>query len=119
LFGNGTNLTYAPKPGMFGGDSFTYKFWDGQRFGNAARVSIQVSAAGENRPPEFVSIVRENGLVELVLKVSPGKGMSLQSSGDLLNWAPLGERVVPLGETHTFQDTNATGAVRFYRAVRE
>jgi hypothetical protein len=34
IYGAGTNLFYLPRAGALGADQFTYKAWDGQKFGN-------------------------------------------------------------------------------------
>lgn len=118
LYGAGTNLTYAPRPGARGIDSFTYKLWDGQKFGNVARVTIVISLPGDDRPPVFTSIQAGGNVVELELSVAPGKPFTVHGSTNMTEWFAIEGPVIPLNERYLLQDTNASGPFRIYRAFR-
>jgi len=118
LHGAGTKLTYAPKSGRMGVDGFTYRAWDGARFGNIARVTVLVSAPQDERPPSFTSVRRNGVVVELRLDAPSGKGFVIEASANLENWLPISGLIAPNGETFLFSDTNAAPELKFYRAVR-
>lgn len=48
LSGDPPNVTYTPKPGFTGSDSFTFKVYDGKVYSNPAEVKITINP---NRPP--------------------------------------------------------------------
>jgi hypothetical protein len=119
IYGHGTNITYAPKGGVLGSDSFTYKLWDGQRFGNVGHVTVNISVAGELRPPTFTSIESADGLVALSLEVNQNRPLRIEASTNLVDWFILVPTTTPTKATFEFEDTNGPGAMRYYRAVRE
>lgn len=119
LYGSGTNLTYAPKSGTVSFDSFTYKLWDGQRFGNVARVSLNLFEPGEERPPAFTSIRTVNGIVQLSLSVTEGVPFRVETSANLKDWSILLPSTIVNAPTFHFQDTNPPVKMRYYRAVSE
>ena len=47
---NGTDVTYTPNASWTGVDTFTYEAWDGNGGYDTARVTVTVSAAGNNPP---------------------------------------------------------------------
>lgn len=117
LYGSGTNFVYVPRPGAFGLDIFTYKLWDGQKFGNTARVTMMISPPAENRPPAFRSISTADGLVTLSLEVAIGKAFSIEASTNLVDWIHIVGPVTSVDGTFQLSDTNAPGEWKFYRAV--
>jgi hypothetical protein len=119
VYGHGTNITYVPKGSVIGSDSFTYKLWDGQRFGNVGRVTVHISAPGEQKPPGFTGIETVDGIVELSLSVSPNRPLRIEASTNMIDWFIVGPSTIPTKTTFEFQDTSAPAAMRYYRAVRE
>ncbi len=118
LFGNGTNFTYLPNIGSIGSDTFTYKAWDGQKFGKPARVTLLVSLPREQLPPSFRSITQRGDAIELMLEVPNTNAFYIEISTNLVDWtAGAGPLVSPL-ETYSYRDTKSTDGVRFYRARR-
>jgi hypothetical protein len=117
LYGTGTNLTYVPRPGAFGLDVFTYKLWDGQKFGATTRVTMMISPPAENRPPVFTSMALENGLMKLSLDVAIGKSFSVEASTNLVDWTLLAGPVTSANGTYQLSDTNTPGERKFYRAL--
>ena len=118
VYGSGTNFIYVPKPGALGADVFTYKLWDGQKFGNVGRVTMMISPAPQDRPPAFTSISEAGGVVTLVLDVPAGKSFSVEASTNLVNWNVLSGPMVSPSTKFQLSDTNRAGEARFYRAVR-
>ena len=116
IFGTGTNLTYVAKAGSLGVDTFTYKLWDGQKFGNAARVTMVVSTA-ESRPTVFKTILMKEGLVTLTLDVARGKAITVQGSTNFVDWTDIAGPLTSASGTLQLSDTNAPGERKFYRAV--
>ena len=119
LYGTGTNWTYVPRTFVTGTDWFTYKMWDGQRFGEVVRVLIAISDPVEDRPPTFTNIqLSEENMVKLELTVPPGKPFSVYATTNLQDWFKIEGPIVPLDGTYLLMDTNLTGPSRFYRAIR-
>jgi hypothetical protein len=118
LYGRGTNLIYSPFAGTVGADSFTYKLWDGERFGNPAQVLVQITPPKEDQAPSFISVQESEGAVSLVLSIPNTKPFYIQSSTNLLDWMQVSDALRSTTDTYTFRDTNAPAAFRFYRAVR-
>jgi subtilisin family serine protease len=118
LYGSGTNFTYVPRPGTLGPDSFTYKGWDGQKFSRVARVGLNVSLPAEDLPPTFSGITATSDGILISINSPNTHPFFLEVSTNLVNWAPLGGPFVPQ-DTFTFQETNTTANVRFYRARRQ
>jgi hypothetical protein len=119
IFGSGTNFNYTPKAGALGTDSFTYKAWDGQKFGNIARVTLVVSPPRSQLPPSFRSIRNLGEVVELVLETPNTTPFFIDTSTNLVDWSVTAGPFVAAAEHLTYQDTNATLATRFYRARRQ
>jgi large repetitive protein len=119
IYGQGTSITYAPRGSVLGSDSFTYKLWDGQRFGNVGRVTVNISVGGELKPPMFTSIENVDGVMELQLSVSQDRPLRLEASTNLVEWFILAPSTTPTKATFEFQDTNAPATMLYYRAVRE
>jgi large repetitive protein len=119
LYGSGTNFTYQPRPGAFGADSFTYKSWDGQKFGNTARVTVLVSLPQSELPPTFTSIRRNGDLVELVLATPNSRPFVIESSSNLVEWSEISTPIFSGAETFTYQHTNSVAPRLYYRARRQ
>jgi subtilisin family serine protease len=117
IYGTGTNLTYVSRPGSSGWDVFTYKLWDGQKFGNPGRVTMLISAPGETRPTAFKSIVRKNGLTALTIELARGKAVTVETSTNLVDWTLLAGPLTSIDGTVQLSDTNAPGERKFYRAI--
>ncbi|HEX7862369.1 MAG TPA: Ig-like domain-containing protein [Verrucomicrobiae bacterium] len=119
VYGAYTNFTYVPKPGILGTDTFTYKLWDGQRFGNVGNVTISIGLPPPDAPPAFTSIEAFDGAVQFRLRVTAGKAFRVESSANLRDWDVVLPSTIPAGDTFDFGDFNPDGVVRIYRAVRE
>ncbi|MGZ8938486.1 MAG: Ig-like domain-containing protein, partial [Limisphaerales bacterium] len=119
LYGSGTNITYAPRTSAVSFDSFTYKLWDGQRFGNVARVSVNLSEPGEENPPVFTSIQTVDGILRLNLTVTEREPFRIEASTDLTEWFILLPTTTANASTFQFHDTNTSSKMRYYRAVAE
>lgn len=119
IYGVGTNFTYVPQASFTGTDNFTYKLWDGQRFGNAGRVSVSIEGGAEQKPFQFSAIRRAEEAIELVIRPGAASGYTLQSSTNLADWLPLSGPWHPNAEAQTHVDTNAIGPRRYYRAIAE
>jgi hypothetical protein len=117
IYGTGTNLTYVSKAGASGWDVFTYKLWDGQKFGNPGRVTMIVSPPGEPQPTVFKSIGMSGGLIQLTLEVTRGKAVTVEASTNLVNWTVLAASVTSVDGTVRLSDTNTPGERKFYRAI--
>jgi hypothetical protein len=119
IFGGGTNVTYMPKGSILGLDTFTYKLWDGQKFGNIGTVSIFIATPGEDRIPAFTSIKTMGGLVQLNLGIPQGRPFRIEASTNLADWFVLLPTTIATGTNFQFQDTMLTMPRRYYRAIRE
>jgi hypothetical protein len=119
VYGRGTNLTYVPGPGASGFDSFTYKLWDGQKFGNVARVNIQIAPRLEDQAPSFTSIKKGETGVELTISVPNLKPFFIQSSTNLLDWTNRSERISTRLPAFRWEDNGPTAKSRYYRIQRE
>lgn len=118
LYGAGTHFVYRPRPTAAGTDFFTYKLWDGRKFGNAARVTLSVEAPEQQRPPVFRSIQRGTNFVELVLTAPATGSVTVEFSGDLKTWEALPPAARPTESPFTVVDSNAPPGGRYYRARR-
>jgi subtilisin family serine protease len=118
LYGSGTNLTYVTKAGAGGWDSFTYKLWDGQKFGNMARVTMMISLPVEERPAIFKGVAMTNGIIRLEMEVVPARQFSVEASTNLWDWMPLSGSVTSIDGTYRLNDTNVSGERKFYRAIQ-
>ncbi|HTG45356.1 MAG TPA: Ig-like domain-containing protein, partial [Verrucomicrobiae bacterium] len=118
LYGSGTNFVYVPKSNRVGPDSFTYKGWDGQKFGNVARVTINVSLPPEEMPPSFTSIRQTGEVVELTIQASRSQPIVVESSTNLRLWLPAPGVIVAENEKVFYRETNKIEQVQFYRARR-
>jgi hypothetical protein len=119
IYGSGTNLFYLPRTGALGADQFTYKAWDGQKFGNPATVSLYISLAPNSEPPGIDEIHIVGDKVQIQLTTPSLAPFHLESSTDLLNWLPLSGTITPQTFTIVVTDTNAPSSVKFYRARQE
>jgi len=119
LAGRGILYTYIPTAGFVGGDSFTYKAWDGHAYSNTGEVVIDVPQVPSTGGPAIQSLEPlNNGQVRLLVKAPPGSSLELQASSDLLNWVPL-ETQTATGDTVSFNDAQAADfQQRFYRVLR-
>ncbi len=120
IAGLGTNYVYTPNAGSKGGDSFTYKAWDGHIYSEVKTVSISLEVAPPPAPPRFEAIdLPALGTVELRLDTEPRASLACQRSTNLTDWTTF-TTVTPPGRAVTVKDTNAppVGPV-FYRAVRD
>ncbi|MBI3418262.1 MAG: tandem-95 repeat protein, partial [Verrucomicrobia bacterium] len=117
--GVGANLIYTPRTDFTGTDSFTYKAWDGQAYGNKVTETINVQSAIETTPPEWESVeALPGGQLKLLLQAQPGRTISIQASTNLLDWSALTTATVE-GKPFSFVDTNAVEfRRRFYRAIQ-
>lgn len=119
IYGQGTNFTYVPKPGALGSDAFTYKGWDGQKFGNIAHVTVLISLPQNELPPTFNSIVLNDHLLEIVLGTPNTQPFFIEASTNLVDWSTASGPIVSTGSQFNYRETNSAPAARFYRARRQ
>jgi hypothetical protein len=119
IHGSGTNFVYRPNPSYLGPDRFTYKLWDGQKFGRQAVVSINVREPVPELPLSIVSLRPIESGVELTVRPGLARIFTLQTSTNLLEWSRLAGPFGSGSETETYRDTNSHAPRRFYRAVGE
>ena len=118
VYGSARNFSYVPKPLFSGTDRFTYKLWDGQKFGKPGLVTITVSGPEPEPALRFQSLRHREDLVELV--VQPGAAsFSIHASTNLVSWFYLAGPFATNGQTRSIFDTNNLSRWRFYRAVAE
>ena len=117
--GLGTNFTYVPKTDFVGADSFSYKAWDGQAYGNQVTVTINIQSVVEQSPPKWESVeALPGGRLRLLLQAQPGRTISIQASTNLIDWSALATATAE-EKPFSFVDTNApTLPQRFYRAIQ-
>jgi subtilisin family serine protease len=114
-----TNFTYRPQPFFSGTDQFTYKLWDGRKFGTEGRVTINVTSPQPPQPLSFQSLRwREDG-IELIVRPGAHESFSIHGSSDLSEWLHLAGPFPANAEAQTVLDTNAPSRQRFYRAIAE
>jgi len=117
LYGIGTNLFYAPKQGTLGEDQFTYKGWDGQKFGNVGTVTVFIDEPPKPGPPQVDALDIVEGIIKIHVVLSTEIPFQVQASTNLTNWYSVSDRLVPQGSAYVLTDTNAPTGVRFYRAI--
>ena len=107
LIGTAPNLTYRPKAGFEGMDTFQFRVVAGEHKSEPETIVITVLGLGKGDQP-ILSLKREN---DGSLKISwVGEGV-LQSSTDLKNW----EMIENAAKPHA---VDAADARRFYRMVQ-
>ncbi|HCV98701.1 MAG TPA: hypothetical protein DGJ56_05340 [Verrucomicrobiales bacterium] len=107
LIGTAPNLTYRPKAGFEGMDTFQFRVVAGEYKSEPETIVITVLGLGKGDQP-ILSLKREN---DGSLKISwVGEGV-LQSSTDLKNW----EMIENAAKPHA---VDAADARRFYRMVQ-
>ena len=107
LIGTAPNLTYRPKAGFEGMDTFQFRVVAGEYNSEPETIVITVLGLGKGDQP-ILSLKRGN---DGSLKVSwVGEGV-LQSSTDLKNWEMIENATKP-------HAVNAADARRFYRMVQ-
>ena len=119
LFGTGTRMTYQPRAGFEGQDSFTYKAWDGIAYSGVASVTVRVLRGGTGVRGRITKVqVRERG-VELWLEGEVGKTLRLEVSGDLDTWETVARVPMATEVVRWSDEGSGRGPVRFYRVVDE
>ena len=107
LIGTAPNLTYRPKAGFEGMDTFQFRVVAGEHKSEPETIVITVLGLGKGDQP-ILSLKRGN---DGSLKISwVGEGV-LQSSTDLKNWEMIENATKP-------HAVNAADARRFYRMVQ-
>ena len=107
LIGTAPNLTYRPKAGFEGMDTFQFRVVAGEYKSEPETIVITVLGLGKGDQP-ILSIARSNDGGLTISWV--GEGV-LQSSTDLKNWEPIENAAKP----HTVHPADAR---RFYRMVQ-
>ena len=108
-----------PTGSILGVDTFSYKLWDGQRFGNVGQVTVIVTTGTEEKPPSFTSIRTFGRIVQLSLGVPEGKPFRIEASTNLANWFVLVPSTTISGTNYNYQDLTSANVQRYYRAIRE
>ena len=107
LIGTAPNLTYRPKAGFEGMDTFQFRVVAGEYKSEPETIVITVLGLGKGDQP-ILSLARSNDGVLTISWV--GEGV-LQSSTDLKNWESIENAAKP----HTVDPADAR---RFYRMVQ-
>ena len=107
LIGTAPNLTYRPKAGFEGMDTFQFRVVAGEYKSEPETIVITVLGLGKGDQP-ILSLARSNDGGLTISWV--GEGV-LQSSTDLKNWEPIENAAKP----HTVHPADAR---RFYRMVQ-
>ena len=107
LIGTAPNLTYRPKAGFEGMDTFQFRVVAGEHKSEPETIVITVLGLGKGDQP-ILSLARSNDGVLTISWV--GEGV-LQSSTDLKNWESIENAAKP----HTVDPADAR---RFYRMVQ-
>jgi hypothetical protein len=109
-------VTYTPRAGFLGSDSFSYTISDGNGGTASASVLVQVDPspfAAHMLPPTIV-----NGGFQLNFSGYPGATYTLQRAESLAGpWTDLGSVTVDGGGNGTLLDSNPPQGNAFYRAV--
>ena len=118
LSGLENELIYTPDRGYTGSDSFTWRVWDGFKYSNTGKVSIQVTRFD----PDFRLEIESIGMIadqqlRIITNAEIGRRYTLQTSDDLRNWVDL-ETIRAEEDTITFIDGfDPLLSLRYYRAV--
>jgi len=116
----GTNFVYTPFAGYLGGDTFTYRVWDGHRYSPVGKVTISVESPVPPPRPSIAGVkVLSNGQVNLLVRCGVGAVCRVEASDNLVNWKAVTTLTMTTTETQ-WQDAQ-TGEFRrrFYRVILE
>ncbi len=120
LAGRGARFTYSPKRDFVGTDTFTYKSWDGNAYGNAGKVTVIVSEPSAEPPPGILGIqVLADGSVRLGFRAQSGKAYRIDASDDLMGWTAVASGQGGVGELSFTDPEAAKFKKRFYRLIQE
>ncbi|HYE30831.1 MAG TPA: Ig-like domain-containing protein [Methylomirabilota bacterium] len=114
----GSQFTYRANSGFTGSDSFTYRPWDGKRYGNTATVRIGLASeqpplALRFLPPEIIS----DSQMLLRFTAPMQKPVHIQSSTNLIDWTLVGSKLSTGTNSLAVPRTSAIGA--FFRLHAE
>lgn len=118
LSGLENELIYTPNRGYTGSDSFTWRVWDGLKYSNTGKVSIQVTRFD----PDFRLQIESIGMIadqqlRIITSAEIGRRYTLQVSADLKSWVDL-ETIRAEETTIIFMDAfDPLLQNRYYRAV--
>jgi large repetitive protein len=117
LTGLGTTFTYLPRPGFVGGDTFTYKTWDGTIYSLQGKITLSVVVPSPDFRLKLESVdILGSGNVRIVFKAQIGRTYELQASANLIDWTSVGTATAT-SDTVTFNEPAAQKfEFRFYRA---
>lgn len=111
----GDMLTYTPRPGYVGSDSFTYTISDGRGGIATALVTVTVSAGG----PLAQRIEVVGSTVVIHFAAVPGWSYTVQRASDISGpWANIHSITAPATGVFLFIDSNPPPSVAFYRLSR-
>jgi subtilisin family serine protease len=101
---------------QFAVDGFLYTDFFGSPIGtDAGLISLTLSLDGKSQLSDVKR--RQDGYFQFTLKGESGRQYTIEASGDLKTWSPIGE-VFLFGNSTIFVDTTFTGqSRRFYRAL--
>lgn len=116
VFGTGLQMTYQPRLGYEGFDTFTYKAWDGMAYSGMGTVSVYVRGDSANRV-EITNVKVTGDGVELSMRGGVGKILRIEVSFDLARWETVAQ--VPGGAevVRWFDAGSGGGVARFYRVA--
>jgi len=118
LSGLEKELVYTPDPGYTGSDSFTWRVWDGFKYSNTGKVSIQITRFD----PDFRLQIESIGMIadqeiRIITNAETGRQYTLQASDDLSNWMDV-ETIRAEEETLTFTEAfDPLLPRRYYRVI--
>jgi Bacterial Ig domain len=108
----GTNLTYRPKPGFKGDDTFVYAITDGQGGFATNTVSVKVW------PFEATGITRSRGVLSIQFTGIPLRAYYIQTSSNLVDWTNVAPCTSDANGSFTFEPNAVVSQPAvFFRAV--
>lgn len=119
VFGTGARLTYQPRAGFEGQDSFTYKAWDGIAYSGVASVTVYVVRGGTGVRVRITKVQVLEAGVELSLEGEVGKTLRVEVSGDLASWQTVGRVPLDTEVVRWLDAGSGRDSARFYRVVEE
>ena len=90
LSGLENELIYTPDRGYTGSDSFTWRVWDGFKYSNTGKVSVQVTRFDPDFRLEIESIgIIADQQLRIITNAEIGRRYTLQYSDDLKTWQDI------------------------------
>ncbi len=118
LFGTGLDWVYHPDPDYSGVDTFTFKAWDGQTYGDISTITIQRIDPSAPLPLAITTVHLQEAEKSLTMQITvPSlRLIRVEGSHDFETWLPLKE-VVPTHVTFELTIPIPPEAPSFFRLV--